>query len=137
VSVDVHALYLIVHLGDDGSYLAPVKIGITRKLPSRVRTIQTASPRRVALAFAFSLPSKSLAHFFEREFHKLFAGKRLNGEWFDIAPLMALTAMTHSLHEALSKRAPDVASLDRAIENTGITDAQAVVFDFLKHARGG
>jgi hypothetical protein len=62
------------------------KIGITRQLDYRLRTLQTGNPR----------PLKMVAHFeheripadrFEFYLHKFLAKYRLTGEWFDGAAL--------------------------------------------------
>ena len=56
------------------------KIGITTKTPvSRVAELQTGSPTKISIS-GYSYNSNALA--MEIELHKMFASKRLEGEWF-------------------------------------------------------
>ena len=56
------------------------KIGITTKTPvSRVAELQTGSPTKISIS-GYSYNSNALA--MEIELHNMFAGKRLEGEWF-------------------------------------------------------
>lgn len=63
----------------------PVKIGVTEDLPSRLKSLQTASPYPVRLiAYAEG------DHRLESAYHRRFAAHRLAGEWFGLAAEICL-----------------------------------------------
>ena len=73
--------------------IAPVKVGITKSVISRVSAISTSSPNPVGLYLAFPLPDRSMAEAVERAFHHVMRKHRRNGEWFDLSPRQARAAM--------------------------------------------
>jgi hypothetical protein len=57
------------------------KVGRTRNMPARMRAFG------VHLPFIYTIPLCSWfvdCHAAERRYHEMFAGKRINGEWFDL-----------------------------------------------------
>jgi hypothetical protein len=86
-------VYLVAHKNPDGFYEAPVKIGITHSLKSRMKSLQTGNPKPIGLVFAFSTPDVRFAKHFERGLHEVNAEFRLNGEWFNMDPRHALIDM--------------------------------------------
>lgn len=62
--------------------LTPVKIGVSKNIPRRLRQLQTASPSPLVL-MGWLQSSKPFD--LEKELHHLFQGQRLEyGEWFDL-----------------------------------------------------
>jgi hypothetical protein len=58
------------------------KIGISSDPESRLKTLQTGSPKDLKLSFSFPVPDdKEL----EVYLHQRFEDRRLNGEWFDFS----------------------------------------------------
>lgn len=88
-----HHVYIVAHVVD-GVFSSPVKIGITKSLKSRLAMIQTGSPHKVGIAFAFKFPMRIMASAIEGEFHEEAAEQRMVGEWFDMSPLRALWLLT-------------------------------------------
>lgn len=78
-------IYVMAASRDDG-LSEPVKVGISANPASRLSSINTAAPFRVALHRVFRMPSREMAQALERKFHELNADKRLNGEWFHMVP---------------------------------------------------
>lgn len=58
------------------------KIGITANLDSRIRTISTSCPYRIQMLACYEFYSQQKASERERYWHKHFAAKRANREWF-------------------------------------------------------
>ena len=83
-------IYLLAHERHDGSLEGPVKVGISRAIGSRIASIQTGNPKKVALVFACVLPSADMARVVERHFHEDHQNYRLEGEWFDMTPHHAM-----------------------------------------------
>jgi len=70
-------IYVITQ-GDESDFKA--KIGISSDPESRLKTLQTGSPKDLKLSFSFPVPDdKEL----EGYLHERFEDRRLNGEWFD------------------------------------------------------
>jgi hypothetical protein len=84
-------LYVLAGLGREHEPLRPVKIGITGNMPARLAAVQTGSPRRLHAAMVINIPNREIARTFESAFHSFYAGKRLQGEWFDIDPIDAMS----------------------------------------------
>lgn len=61
-----------------------IKIGITKKLASRMSSLQTGNPKKLHLIGAATGSKK-----YEKEQHKMWEGKSANGEWFKIDPRTA------------------------------------------------
>ena len=62
-----------------GEVYGAVKIGVAVNLEKRIKTLQTAFPYKLTLIHSVQ---SDRANTLERELHKHFAAKRLNGEWF-------------------------------------------------------
>lgn len=86
-------VYLVAHKHPDGHFEAPVKIGITHSLRSRLKSLQTGNPKPIGLVFAFSTPDVRFAKHFERGLHEVNSEFRLSGEWFNMDPREALIDM--------------------------------------------
>lgn len=78
-------LYLICIASDDGKVTGPVKIGITRSLSSRLKSVQTGSfcPLKYYDVWVFPKDVLKGLECFIHEYNK---EKRLCGEWFDVEP---------------------------------------------------
>ena len=94
-------VYIIATIRD-GQAVAPVKVGISKSVGSRLATISTSSPAPVGLYLHFPLPQRDMAEAVERAFHQVMRRKRLNGEWFDLEPKQAKAAMMLNVGHFLS-----------------------------------
>lgn len=65
-----------------GASKGPVKIGTTVNLPARLKKLQTGSA--VRLKVLVCIPGDAEL---EAEYHTMFANLRINGEWFQGAPI--------------------------------------------------
>lgn len=72
------------------------KIGIARDPEKRLRQLQLANPGQVTLVGQRAFSSRLSALLVERSLHKRFQSKRMLGEWFDLAPQAALTALVRA-----------------------------------------
>jgi hypothetical protein len=80
--------YIYVIKGDHGD----VKIGVTKLPKERLAQIQTGSSRK--LDYAFIAPVLGNPYTLEQEAHIILANYRMNGEWFDVPPELAIAAIT-------------------------------------------
>ncbi len=60
----------------------PIKIGLARSIQKRLETMQTGNPYELRLITSVHCDSRAQAESLEKHFHRLFARKRLRGEWF-------------------------------------------------------
>ncbi len=72
------------------------KIGIAVDPNERVKALSTGSPFPLSVVEIFRVEA-SLARSIERVAHHLLASKRLNGEWFDVEPDEAATAIRQAI----------------------------------------
>lgn len=91
----------------DGKLHGPCKVGISDKPEKRLRQVQTGSPHKLIVAFAFLFWDRRMASLVETAFHDCHDESRMQGEWFNMLP-----------HEAL-RGLVDVVKigLDRIVEN--------------------
>ena len=63
---------------------SPIKVGMSGDVQGRLRTLQTASPAKLAIKAAIRCESKKEARKLERSIHYIAQKrfKRLEGEWF-------------------------------------------------------
>lgn len=88
-----HVVYVISAM--DGDLPAsPCKVGLTKHLAARLRTLQTGSAYRLEVIAAFRMPNRSYAEAVESAFHSCWAQQRLIGEWFDLDPYEAVWSMS-------------------------------------------
>lgn len=69
-----------------GPEKGPFKIGITNDVDKRLRALQTANPRKLAVHFSIAAEDAAAI---EKAMHAKFGDKRLQGEWFK-APLRTI-----------------------------------------------
>lgn len=74
-----------VYLISDGRY---TKIGVSKNVGKRLKSLQTASPRRLYLV-GQTPGSEAL----ERQLHERFAPQRVHGEWFDLSEADVLSIL--------------------------------------------
>ena len=92
-------VYVIAKCLDDG-FTAPCKVGISATPQKRIRQFQTAVPFRICLyATVGPLPRENAAAI-ERSIQKIHHRDRLHGEWFSLAPAIALQLIQLSLSAA-------------------------------------
>lgn len=71
-----------------------VKVGIAGNLEKRLRSLQTGSPHKLRLVDAFFLPDKKFAKTVENQAHERFSFSRAEGEWFRVAPDIAMIGIS-------------------------------------------
>ena len=59
-----------------------IKIGVASDLAKRLETLQTGNPFELKVLATIPCSSEQHAYDLERRMHKLFASKRIRGEWF-------------------------------------------------------
>ena len=59
-----------------------IKIGVASDLAKRLETLQTGNPFQLKVLATIPCSSEQHAYELERRMHKLFASKRIRGEWF-------------------------------------------------------
>ena len=69
-----------------------VKIGVTKAPETRLTQLQTGSSSKID--YAFLAPVSGDPYALEKEAHAMLARSRLNGEWFDVPPELAIAAVT-------------------------------------------
>ena len=69
-----------------------VKIGVTKAPETRLAQIRTGCS--TPTDYAFLAPVSGDPYALEREAHAMLARYRLNGEWFDVPPELAIAAVT-------------------------------------------
>jgi len=79
--------FVYVISGDHGR----VKIGITANPAARIASLRTASAFPLSFAFIGAVMDSAFA--VEQEAHRLLAGHRGDGEWFQTSPEMAIAAI--------------------------------------------
>lgn len=71
---------------EDGTPVAPCKIGVTKYPGYRMQTFQTASPFKLCFYKSYLFPFREMAMHIEKAFHALHKEHCLHGEWFDMDP---------------------------------------------------
>jgi hypothetical protein len=74
----------------------PVKIGISRDPSSRLRGLSGAQPFGIAIVHTSEVKD-GLARTIERAAHAILKEKRLSGEWFDVTPEEAVSAIGEAI----------------------------------------
>jgi hypothetical protein len=82
------ASYVYVIKGDHEN----VKIGVTKSPETRLAQLQTGASQKIE--YAFIAPASGDPYAIEKEAHAMLARSRLNGEWFDVPPELAIAAVT-------------------------------------------
>jgi hypothetical protein len=77
-------VYLICSEIDSG-LRGPCKVGISDSPEKRLKQVQTGSPTRLVIAFAFRVWNRRFAQIVEASFHAAHEENRLVGEWFDLS----------------------------------------------------
>jgi len=67
-----------IRAGNNG----PIKIGVAVNVESRMETLQTGNHLELRIVTKIKCDSRLDAYGKENKFHRLFAKKRLRGEWF-------------------------------------------------------
>lgn len=85
-------VYVMAH-NIAGRAVAPVKIGKTTMLALRLRTCQSGNPHALVFAIVVPVGTAAAATSIEKAMHAQFAGDRMLGEWFNVAPAAAVAAL--------------------------------------------
>ncbi len=92
----------------NGEHCAPVKIGRTQNVASRLAMLQTGCPADLAVTFAFPLADKAMAHAVEKMAHADSDASRLRGEWFNLHPFSAVQNVCVAINaHCLDTRVPE------------------------------
>jgi hypothetical protein len=83
------ANYIYVITGDEHAF---VKIGVTKNPDARLAQIQTGASCK--LDYAFIAPTSGDPFSIEKEAHAMLERNRVNGEWFNVPPELAIAAVT-------------------------------------------
>jgi hypothetical protein len=115
-----HWVYVFARKGPSG-LTAPVKVGISNNVKSRLATIQTACPYPIDLAYVFECPDRDIAREIEKSFHAVKKDYRTHGEWFDFEPIEAIHILCIAFRAALSHNIKDDPDLiDRCLSACGV-----------------
>ncbi len=106
------------------------KIGVTTNPRARLAQLKTASAFPVDFAFLGVTPGPG--YDIEKEAHRLLDNRRVNGEWFDVSPEVAIGAVM----SAAGKLGQPVTvctleTVDKAFAMVGSEEAQGSGFGFL------
>lgn len=107
-------LYVMCFMGRPHEPIGPVKIGITGNVQSRLAAVQTGCHQRLEVLAAFNLPDRDAARLVESELHRLGKNWRLEGEWFDIDPIIALEVACGVVRLFLDGRSDELPSISAA-----------------------
>lgn len=104
---------------------APVKVGISGNVASRLKAIQTGSATPLGLFASFTLPSRRIALNAEQAFHATLKDQRLSGEWFDMEPERAVRLVSITIQVLLLKafKGQPAHLIHEALDDTGVPDA--------------
>ena len=83
-------VYVIANTDARGKAVAPIKVGIAKDPGQRLRTFQTANPRRLRIYRTFRV---TRAQALEQAVHRHLHPFRMKGEWFAVSPEQAVTAV--------------------------------------------
>lgn len=128
-----HYVYLIARR-DGERLVAPVKVGLTKDLGSRLASIQTACPFPVALVHSLRVPTRWMAREIENCFHSTQKHNRSHGEWFSMSPLDALSILLMQFHWHLDLNGVSEDIRDQVIEMVGAGDAGMAIVKALRAA---
>lgn len=125
----------IMCLADGDGVKGPCKIGITTNLASRLATLQTASHTKIVFLGSILMGPKHFARGFESVLHKLLAGKRTNGEWFDVEPHEAASVLAHIARMTFEQLGCEGSRLEDMCEKSGATNLQRYYVKIADDAR--
>lgn len=116
-------VYVMAKSGPDGM-TSPVKIGISSNPDSRLATIQTSCPFKIALAYVFECPNRDVAEHIERCFHETQRAERLSGEWFNYHPITAIHLLCIAFRVALEHNIKDKTLIEPSLDVAGVLWAE-------------
>lgn len=117
-------VYIIAHC-ERGLLKAPVKIGRSNNPESRMATLQTGTPYDLDIVAKFAMPDSRFANAIEGAFHTVMKEHCIRGEWYDLTPNDALSAMCENLSYALTRHLGDDPELfELAVRASGLEDAE-------------
>ena len=119
-------VYLIAHV-ENGELSSPIKVGVTKSLDARLRSLKTGNPKPLAYAFAFEVPNREIAGFLEGAFHHTQSDARLEGEWFNMSVRAALARMCLHLDMVLSRTIDDDSLIAQVAEASGLNAAKSLL----------
>lgn len=114
----------IMCLADGDGVKGPCKIGITSNLTRRLASFQTASHTKVVFLGSVLAGRREFARSVEGCIHELLAGKRTNGEWFDIEPHEAAGVLARIARMSFQQLGAAGSDLEDLCEKTGATNLQ-------------
>lgn len=116
----------------DGQLVGPCKVGISDRPEKRLKQVQTGSPRKLVIGFAFRLFSRRFAQVVEGAFHAGHAEHRMQGEWFDLSAKDTLRGlvdvMKMGLDWVLEKNDDPSITFDGLAEASNLMDAAKLLY---------
>lgn len=107
----------------DGQHVAPIKIGQTKSVRSRLRSLQTGSPFELEVTFAFPIQGYDFADALEGICHRVAKEYRLKGEWFDLHPHKGLQLVCAAITTVCQQAGRSGADLIHDLTTLGILAA--------------
>lgn len=131
---DVKPCYVYLICSEIGGKLeGPCKVGISDKPDKRLKQVQTGSPHKLVVAFAFRVWNRKFAQIVEASFHAGHADHRMNGEWFDMSAKDALRGLVDVFKMGLdyvSGWAKDpTLTFDGLAQSTNLMQAAKLLYD--------
>jgi len=103
---------------------APVNIGISQSVGSRLTSVQTSCPFKIDLAYVFECPTRDIAQFIESGFHETQAIHNEFGEWFSFEPIEAIHLLCIAFRSILSVKLTDPDLILKSLDCAGVLWAE-------------
>ncbi|BEV44788.1 GIY-YIG nuclease family protein [Afipia carboxidovorans] len=118
-----HWVYVIA-FKKDGVFSGPVKVGYTKNLESRLKSIQTGCPGAIDFAYVFEMPNKEAARYLEGSFHGTQSERRAHGEWYDCEPVIAIHILCIATRAFVQMTNTDPDLVESILDLTGVLWAE-------------
>ena len=82
-----------------------LKIGVTTDIERRLSGLQTGNPRKLFVADLVEFECERHAYFVESAVHSRLAGRKKQGEWFDVPVEQVTEAINRAFSELVDRRA--------------------------------
>lgn len=99
-STNITFVYIICHQVD-GKFTSPSKIGVSKHPKSRLSSLNSGSPVKLALFHQFGVPDEDCAYGLEKAILLVHKDKRMNGEWLDMEPAKLFHSMVLNINAML------------------------------------
>lgn len=120
------AVYVVGRKASPWPQAGPTKIGMAGNPQSRLSNLQTSCPFPIDLYATLNLP-RELAAVTEQLAHEAFDSHRMQGEWFDIAPLHAAIGVLDLARDVIREMAPSEIDAADFLHLSGMASAMNVL----------